>query len=159
MKNTLYVIATLAFFTLPSIAEEEYLFACERPIVKQFLAERYFYASDNIYHLGIMADSKTIQIDRKKKIIKVWTTWIASKEGRKYKIDTLSATYENYGYSKTLLLLDYKNNRFKILSGDSFNCDGSIIEHSPPIDQWNGFAPDSTTDGIFMSIMEKYHLK
>ncbi len=61
--------------------------------------KRYFDVSGNAYYPIILADANTIQIDKKNKTIKVWTSWIASQKGREDMIASLGNKYSNYGYT------------------------------------------------------------
>ncbi len=122
--------------------------------------KRYFgVASADSFPL-ILADAKTIQIDKKNKTIKVWTAWIVSEAERQHRGNILGKydNYDNYGYDKKLDTINYGSMKVKLNSSTNYNCDGSNIS-SINTSEWNDIVPDSVMEMITESIMKKYKLK
>lgn len=120
--------------------------------------KRYFDVSGNAYYPIILADTNTIQIDKKNKTIKVWTIWIASQKERDNMIESLGNKYSNYGYNQDLSTYNYSNMTKKINSYSYFGCDGSVLGSSS-IDKWQDIYPGSTAERILKSIIKEYNLK
>lgn len=150
--------------------------SCERlPILKEKMPvcaeseisftndKRYFEVAstaDNSFPL-IVADSKTIKIDKKSKIIKIWTTWIASDSERQNKISTLGQynNYDNFGYDKGLDTINYGSMKSKTDKYSRYNCNGSVITSSNNSSEWDDIVPGSVMEVITNSIVKKYNLK
>ncbi|MDP2077343.1 MAG: hypothetical protein Q8J85_04805 [Sulfuricurvum sp.] len=134
-------------------------FACEQPSLAKFTAERYFPIGTISPFPLISADTQTIQIDRKNKIIKVWLIWMASEQGRQLNIQYLGkvADYSNFGYNIELDVIDYDNMRVLIKSTTHYNCDASVIYPSSS-GEWEDIRPASVMEGITQKIKEKYNL-
>lgn len=152
---------------ITSLSEEaspanDWPFVCDKSDISWVDAGRYFKVSANVTMFPVIgADSKTIQIDRKNKTIKVWSIWLASKQKRQDKIQDMGkfADYKNYGYTKSLDIINYAKMKFKTVSDTQYNCDGSTIDSYRDDKIWNDIVPDSVMENMTQRIMQKYKLK
>lgn len=120
---------------------------------------RYFdVASADGYPL-ILADSKTISIDKKNKTIKVWIVYIASQKERDSIIKALNENYTNFGYAKHLYILNYTNRTSKIKQISYFDCSGDTIDYDNKDTKWSDITPGSIMEAILESLMQRYKLK
>lgn len=144
-----------------STSADNWPYICGQSDIRQFGSNRYFLVADNDYYPAIMADTQLIKIDKKNKLIQVWTIWLASHEGRVDQINSLSqyANYNNFGYLKQLFLIDYKNMRHRGEPSTDYNCDGNVITSGDYESKWKNTVPDSVMEGITKRIMQKYNLK
>jgi hypothetical protein len=137
-------------------------FVCELSDIDFIFNKRYFLvggtSSDGSYP-GIYVDGKTIQIDRKNKTIKVWSAWITSENGRQVQVNKYNGNYYNYGYSKSLEVIDYRNMRSKFISSIDYECNGNVIKSFNFNDTWETIVPDSAMEGIARNIMKTYNIK
>jgi len=161
MKNILRKILLVGLLFGYISADDDWKFVCEPSELSGFSDKRYFPVSSNENFYLTIADSKTIQIDKKNKTIKVWTIWLSSQNGRDNKIKSLGKydNYDNFGYSKMMDIIDYRTMRTKLISFMNINCDGSLIRTVDVNSGWEQIAPDTTNEGIVESIMKKYNLK
>jgi len=107
---------------------------------------------------SILADAKTIQIDKKLKIINVWTIWLSSEAGRNSQaLD--HQNYENFGYMKVLLTINYGSMKNKLNINSDYNCNGSLLKTDNTAGQWTIIEPGSILEVIADNIKEKYKLK
>ena len=120
--------------------------------------KRYFDVASSDTNPSIVADSKTIRIDKKNKVIQVWITCEFNKKGKDGYIHDYGQNYNNFGYSKFFYFINYGNMTNKNNTSTYYNCDGSSIE-TIGSGQWRSIIPDSVMEGITQSIMKKYHLK
>lgn len=137
-------------------------FVCELSDLEFGNDERYFKAADSADYLPLIAaDAKTIQIDRKNKTIKVWTVWFSSYNFRQIMINGLGQykDYNNYGYQKSLHIVNYSSMKAKDLIITHYNCDGSVIGTINGQNGWADITPGSVMEGITESIVKKYKLK
>jgi hypothetical protein len=104
-------------------------------------------------------DTKTIDIDKKNKIIKVWTIDIVSKEARANVIQKHGYTYQNYGYAKSLRIYDYARSIYSDESGSVHNCNGYALDTFVSKDQWQSISPDSIASTTLDSIIKIYNLQ
>lgn len=132
--------------------------ACTKDELSLLKDERYFEVASSVTNPLIVADAKTIRIDRKNKVIQVWTTYISSQKGRDESIQDLGQSYNNFGYYKSLKLINYGNMTNKMNTITYYNCDGSVIG-TTGASEWYNTVPDSVIEGITQSIVKKYHLK
>jgi hypothetical protein len=137
-------------FVVVSLMADDWPFICKLDSLSDFSNKRYIIAADSL------ADSQSILIDRKNEIIKVWLVEFVSKEKRKKE---RIRGHKDYGYSKTLVSIDYRNMRFEINSINHFQCDGDIVEYSASNSSWFPIVPDSGFEDIARNIMERYKLK
>lgn len=137
---------------LPVCSEDELSFSNDK---------RYFYVSSGGYSSSILADGKTITIDKKNKIIKVWTVWLATENGRQDYIESLGKydNYDNFGYRKNLTIINYGNMKNKTDSLTDYNCNGGVIYSNNSKGEWDDIVPGSVMEGITESIVKKYNLK
>lgn len=120
--------------------------------------KRYFNVASSDSTPSIVADSKTIRIDKKNKVIQVWITFEFNKKGKDDYIHDYGQNYNNFGYSKFFYFINYRNMTNKNNTSTYYNCDGSFIE-TIGSGQWSSIIPDSVMEGITETIMKKYHLK
>lgn len=134
-------------------------FVCSGTEIGRFGSNRFFKVAGNDDYPLILADTESIKIDKKNKLIQVWTIWLASYSG---KLDLIrqSGKYDNYnfGYNLAHITIDYKNMRFLSDSFSRYNCDNSLIT-STSISKWVNSAPNTITEDMIKSIMQKYNLK
>jgi len=161
MKNILRKILLVGLLFGYISADDDWKFVCE-PNELSFIADkRYFPAGGNDLFPLVFADSRTIQIDKKNKTIKVWTIWLSSQKGRDLMIQNLGkyGNHNNYGFHRYLLTLDYRNMRDKLISLMHMNCDGTGIFNEDGGNKWEQTAPGTLFEGITDEIMKKYNLK
>lgn len=121
--------------------------------------KRYFeVTSAEVYPL-ISADSKTIQIDKKNKTIKVWTVWIASESKREDYRNRYGGNYNNFGYVKYLDTINYGSMKSKSNAATEYTCTGSSIYSNNSSGEWSDIVPNSVMEMITNSIIKKYNLK
>lgn len=120
--------------------------------------KRYFFVGSSIMNPSIVADAKTIRIDRKNKVIQVWITSIVNHKSRDKAIQILGQDYNNIGYTKDLSLINYGNMTYKSNTFSYYNCDGSIIK-TFGAGEWMNILPESVREVTTDSIMKKYGLK
>jgi hypothetical protein len=154
-------VASLPEEVAPAAEANDWPYACEQPDIKRFADSRYFGVSENTHYPYIVADSKTIIIDKKNKMIKVWTIFLASQLGRDNIINALGQyqDYSSYGYTKYLYIINYKNMTTQTVEDSHITCDGKAIRGFLGDKAWDNIQPDSTIEGIAHSIMKKYNLK
>ena len=119
---------------------------------------RYFFVASSDSDPAIVVDAQTIRIDRKNKVIQVWTTWIFNQKGRDEWIQNLGQSYNNVGYFKDLEFINYGNMTNKSNTTTFYNCDGSPIENNGA-SEWKSIIPGSVMEIITQAIMKKYGLK
>ncbi len=120
--------------------------------------KRYFSVSGSKNYSEIFADGKTITIDKKNKIIKVWAAFLASEDGRQSNIKSMS-NYDNYGYSRHLYVINYGKMKSRLNTFADYNCNGSLIVSDNLQDEWNNIIPGSVLENITEGIIKKYNLK
>ncbi len=67
--------------------------------------------------------------------------------------------YSNYGYNKTLNMIDYKMMKFKTVSMANYNCDGSVIRTYDFQGDWHRIVPGSVMELTVDSLIKKYNLR
>jgi len=161
MKNILRNILLVGLLFGYVSANNDWPFVCKLSELSAFKDKRYFGVGANRHSPLIIADSKTIQIDKKNKTIKVWTTWLASQEGRDDSIQSTGKyyNYNNFGYRKVMIIIDYGTLRFKKISTIEMNCDGTNITSVEMDDTLKQIVPGSVIERITYEIMKKYNLK
>lgn len=141
-----------------SLSASNQSFACENSEISWVAGNRYFVvggAGDG--YPVIVADSQSIQIDRKNKIIKAWTIWLVSDQYKKVWMNKFGYKYNNYGYMKSFLVINYKNMRYQ-MNTTNYECNGYAIENLPD-DTWKKANSGSAIEVVTESIMKKYNLK
>lgn len=144
------------------VADSDWPFICEPNNLSWLSNNRYYYIPTGGYNdaPAVYIDTKSIQIDKKKKIIKVWTIWLISPIGHQNINETIIGnSYRNIGYYQSLFTIDYKSRKRLTLSSTDYNCDGSTITTHSSSSNWKDILPDSVMEGITDSIIEKYNLK
>ena len=153
------IIFGLMFVAMTLVADGDWPYVCQD--LKEFADNRYFgVASSQAYPL-ILADNRSISIDKKNKTIKVWTIWLASEQGRLARIESLGKydDYSNYGYGKDLFIINYNTMKSAGLGTARYNCNGSVITTSNYQADWDEISPGSVMEGIVDSLVKKYKLK
>lgn len=115
MKIRNIVLVTLLGLIAIDGFAEEYPFACESKEISIFKHNRYLSIDDsnNLYPLYVL-DKKTIKIDRKNKIMKVWSTLVGSPKSRDDMIKRFKNNdYRNFGYMTDYMIIDFKNMKYK----------------------------------------------
>lgn len=67
--------------------------------------------------------------------------------------------YDNYGYTKSLDVINYGNMKNKGTTSTHYNCNGSPIFTFSSTDKWADIVPGSVMENITEGIMKKYNLK
>ncbi len=143
-------------------AEEEapWPFACKYENIKNFGDKRYLKVASNDANPDILADSRTLLIDKKNKKIKVWVISVASEYGREIKIkDHPSEDYSDYGFNRIFLTINYQNKTYGSSVYSDHTCRGDSIVSEENIPLWTMIAPGSVGEGILDVITVKYNLK
>lgn len=156
MKKSILVLLGLG---ISLMAAEDWQYECDVQDIQQFGSNKYIPAAISEDSL-VVADTRSIQIDNKKKLIKVWVNDIATPTGKQNITNVLGQYYDisNYGYDEKMLWIDYKNMRFKTIQYSGFDCDGRTI-FSVNDDKWVNFYPQSTIANIVRTIKQKFNLK
>lgn len=115
-----------------------------------------FVASSDAFPI-IMADTQTIQIDRKNKTIQVWTIHLSTGK-EEFKI-LKTSEYRNFGYFKKLTIVNYKTMKSKPLGAIAHNCSGSLLLNSDTAGEWGNISPNSVDELIVETLVKKYKLK
>lgn len=92
------------------------------------------------------------------KKIRAWIIQEESEKGRSYYSEKFYG-FSNYGYQKSLWIIDYAHMRHKSTSLTFINCDGSVIRKVTDDPAWDELLPGSLAESIVKKIMEKYNLK
>ena len=137
--------------TMPVCSENELYFIDDA----RYFDMGFFSNTDSM----ILADSKTVSIDRKNKTIKAWTLWISSKVGRDIFVKDLGYSYSNYGYTKNLDIFNYSNRTYERKQYSDSNCDGSIIYSHNTESKWKEIPPGSAMESVLHGLIEHYNLK
>ncbi|MDD2698583.1 MAG: hypothetical protein PHF17_07280 [Arcobacteraceae bacterium] len=120
---------------------------------------RYFKIGVSDSYPAILADSKTIQIDKKNKTIKVWMLWIANQKEQEKFIKDYGSKYKKFGYFKRLISIDYGKMNYKAIKVTDFDCSGkSIISFDFKDVKWKKIRPNGKIEKITKVIMKKYNL-
>lgn len=146
----------------PAEEEASWLYVCEQDDLKGFADNRYFTVASNDKYPLILADARTIKIDRKKKIITVWTVTLAAEDGKQDLMQAMSqyGDYSDFGYMKELSVIDYRNMRTLGKAISHHSCNGSAINsYNYNDNNWAAIIPDSVQEAITENIMKKYNLK
>lgn len=167
MKKTIFALLLGVLSLLAN--DEDWPFACKESdieFVKNdcYFKFRFFIAKNNDYvdpYPATRADAKTIQIDRKNKTVKVWTVLVASEQEklRIIKIIGENNDFSNYGYTKSLFIVNYESMKSKVLNDIFYNCDGSIIVSNHPQGDWEDIAPSTNVESLVETIIKRYKLK
>lgn len=137
-------------------------FVCEPHDLYWARDKRYFPVAFNNEFLIILADAENIQINRQNKTIEVWTSWFASDEARQKKIKTFGekSEFSNYGYTKTLNIINYETMKIAQKSFTHYSCDGNNIYSDDKIyTSWADIEPKSLMAQITESIIKKYNIE
>jgi cytochrome c553 len=106
----------------------------------------------------IYVDSRDIEIDRKNKIITVWTLWLSSRAEQADKIRQDASAYSSYGSMYNLFTIDYRNMRFSNKSAGLYDCNSKIILSLKDAINKGKIEPHSPIEDITKSIMKEYNL-
>jgi tetratricopeptide (TPR) repeat protein len=141
-------------------SNNEWPYVCEENDIQIFLTDRYFKFASGTFGSSLI-DNDTIKIDQKKKIITVWIIFLSSINNRQHEIENSDQDYSNFGYTKQLMVIDYKNKRSYLKSITDYACDNQPIEkHTYDDNGWQPFdpSPDYLMNKITLLIMKKYNL-
>lgn len=105
----------------------------------------------------ILFDTRMVKIDRNKKTIELWTTWLASKYGRQRYMQVADGL-DHFGYEQQLTVYDYRAMRSNLKRSVFHNCDGSAIDAIDYPDKWVVLSPDSVNFLIIKELIKKYQL-
>lgn len=159
MNKLLSLITALFIVTSTSVyaEQQEWPFACEQPDLANFGANRYINMISGLNPM-ILFDTETAQVDKKHHVVKAWTIEIASHVGRQKMIQSLQKynDYSNYGYSKILRLIDYRDMKMQTLATTEYNCDGTVIYTSNGNGTWHYPAPDSIGEEMILHLKKVF---
>lgn len=162
MKKIVFglLFATLSLMVADEVVgENSWPYVCESSDLNFATDKRYFFATASDTYPSIIADSKTIQIDRKNKTIKVWTAWLASEQERLQNVEELGAKYDNFGYNKYLFLINYATMKSQYLRVTSYSCNGSVVYTGDLKSDWIEITPESVMEDIVETLVARYKLK
>lgn len=156
-------IVLILFFAISGL-----VFAEEKPLVcagkvswmnEQYKNEpRHFYMALSSQGDFMFGDAKTIDIDRKNKTIKLWTTGFQSFKSQAEYIKSYGQRYSDFGYRKDLKIFDFQNKKIKFLHFTHYTCNGDILYSSSATSDWDYIIPDSYADVALESLKQKYGL-
>lgn len=155
------IIFGLLLMTSVVVAAEDWPYVCEQPSIKQFADKRYFGVAVTDYFPLILVDTQTLTIDKKNKIIKVWTIWVSSYQGRQKAIDNFGdyGDCSDYGYHQQLIFINYQQMRHKMEPAKLYGCNGDIIRARQFVSTWEDIVPGSVIESMAFEINKKYNLK
>jgi cytochrome c len=143
----------------PAAEANAWPYACSEEDLTWLKDGRHFKISSSSSFPGIGIDTKTIKIDKKNKLITVWTSWVSSDAEKQGRINEYGNKYNEYGYDKSLMIIDYRNMRSKNISAVEYTCQGNVIANYDYKPQWERTIPDSVMEEMTNRIMQKYNLK
>ena len=150
----------LVIFISSSLFSEDIPIVCAGKVPwlnEQFKNEpRYFYLSTSGQGDITVGDTQTIEIDKKNKIVKIWTTNFISYKSQADDIKKYGQKYSDFGYIKNLIIFDFVNKKIKILSSLDYTCDGNVIYSSSNEGNWGYVIPNSVGETQFMLLKQKY---
>lgn len=117
---------------------------------------RYFFMVASAQGDVIAGDAKTVDIDRKNKIIKIWTIDLYSYKSQAREMKKYGAKYSDLGYVKDFVMFDFANKKTKILHSSSYTCEGNIIDSSSIASDWGHVVPDSVGEAQLTFLKQKY---
>lgn len=140
--------------------ENDWPYACSNNDLLSYKNNRYFIVSSSTDYPIIGADAKTIKIDKKNKIVNIWTVWLASPHEQQNMVNTNGQKYLDYGVMKRLDTINYQSMRTSTSTITDYSCNGSVIStYNYDKKEWSQIIPDSVMEGIVDSIKKKYNLK
>lgn len=119
---------------------------------------RYFVLASSSYGSLFFGDNKTVEIDKKNKIIKIWTIVFESYKSRDEIVKKYGQTNASLGYTKNFEVFDITNKKVKTLTSTDYTCNGNLIKSFSDESKWNYIIPDSVGEGKFETIKQKYGL-
>lgn len=163
MKKILFFILIVCNIFL--LAEDKPL-VCEGKISwlsEQYRNEpRYFILgvdSDGNAHLG---DAKTIEVNKKNKLVKMWATQFISYAYQAEAIKKFlqyDQNYNNFGYMKLFVTMDFENRKYKLLQVSHYTCEGILIQSFQDENvQWQYVVSGSALAGEMTVLEKKYGL-
>ena len=162
MKKVVFILL-LALMPVVSMADDKWPYVCEQSELQQFNNDRYMNTA-NSAGADYYIDLKSVDIDKKRKLISVWHVRINTPSGREKQISIMSQygmnNYSQYGYSLEKVLYDYSGNKRTFKNITDYNCDGSVIG-SDTYDklEWGDVLPNSIMEGELNFLIKKYNLK
>ena len=137
--------------------EENWGFTCSNEQVRNFMPENMVIgASGNTSVL--VYDGKSLQVEKKNKMVKMWITYIAFPQGTENMVKQVGENYSEYGYAKHLKFYDIKNKRTKIISIANYTCSGNALDIINEDLGWVTTVPDSLDDVVMAKIKKEYKL-
>jgi hypothetical protein len=166
MKKLLTALIATSIMSVTAVYAEDAAtplgYVCKPADIPWITDKRYFGVTGSDVLPSRLADTQTMQIDREKKTVKVWITWLASEQERQDMILDMGRflDYSNFGYRNELHIIDYANMRTLTKSIADYNCNGSVLHNKDynGID-WKEIIPESVMERITRSIIKKYDLK
>ena len=119
---------------------------------------RHFYMVSSAQGNIIVGDAQTIDIDKKNKIVKLWTTEFYSYKSQAEEVKKYGQKYSDLGYVKDFVVFDLINKKTKILHVSSYMCDGNVIHSSSVASDWHYIVPNSVGEAQFENLKQKYGL-
>lgn len=112
-------------------------------------------SSESNIHL---ADIKSIEVDKKNKIIKFWEIIVYSQESARNNAKQYGQEFAKAGELKKLVVYDIQNKRLKTMYLAMYDCFGNVIGSNNGDEKWNYIVPDTVADGIMNTLKNKYGL-
>lgn len=157
------IIFLLAFIVYGLLFAEDSPLVCAGQVPwmnDEFKGElRYFITAKSATN-GVLffGDNKTVEIDKKNKIVKIWNINFQTYKSRDEAIKSLGQHYSTLGYTKSFEVFDITNKKRKILAITQYKCDGSSMYSGDEDSKWEYIVPGSITESKFEIIKKKYGL-
>ncbi len=123
---------------------------------------RYFEISSEESFPIMLVDDKTIEIDKKNKIIKAWIVQLSSVKGKNETTRTIGGSYGMSDYRKELYIIDYKYMESKVIENSGYSCYDLEYFHNKYDESKEPFRKilqGSAMENRVKNIMKKYNLK
>lgn len=153
------VIVALSMSSLNAGSNSQKLVCSAKEIAPYFISpyvNTQAFSTDGSFPV-ILFDTRMVKIDRNKKTIELWTTWLVSQYGRQRYMQVADGL-DRFGYKQELTAYDYRAMRSNIKRTVLHNCDGSATDAIDYPDKWVVLSPDSVNFLIIKELIKKYQL-
>jgi hypothetical protein len=123
---------------------------------------RYFEISSEMAYPIMLVDDKTIEIDKKNKIIKAWIIQLSSVKHKKELAESMGGNSSLIGYHKKLYIIDYKYMESTVIESIGYSCYDIEFSHNKYDEDKKVFSKilqGSVMEDRVKNIMKKYNLK
>jgi hypothetical protein len=128
-------------------------YVCNQNDLIELTDKRYFEVAGSGKWPNILADTRSIKIDQKNKIVEVWTVWLGSEKAR------ADMSFPALGKIKRFSAINYKTMQVNLKGIGFYDCNGGVIKSADGDSEWSDIIPGSIDEQITQSIIEKYKLK